>query len=273
MTTNGGTAEIERTDEHANGREVEIWDVEPGDPRLKWPQREHAAATLGVSLRKLDYMVRSGEVPSIKIRGVRRFDPAELAALNGAPGTEGDGPLIRALTSLFGQQVRAYGEATDQIAELVKLVTGPGNQLWKTLADMNTELLKQNVELSKQLREQAAEVERARSETHLREMEVQAAAAKGKRMDDVVAILRTTIPRVIDQAAGIKRIKEAIAKFEPEQLEALQKGGFFDQSTLVYLLELRQDELEQQSHILSRISGKEKKENDDRASEPKRAGV
>jgi hypothetical protein len=220
-----------------------------------WFTRDRACSHLKVSKRKLDHMITTEQIPPgkcVKIKGAWWFDPDHLDHVKADVVDEldlTDPNFMRGLAEVLRANVggvSAYQEHVEKF--VVKLLDGvdrQGNFLQSLLTDSrseNTRLTARIIELESKLAAQFQAFEDAASRQNERDLTLVAETKRQDRISDMFGLAKEYVPRLLEQVAGIRKIKRMVAGLKDAEIDMLVASGKVDDDMATQLRAIRADE-------------------------------
>lgn len=195
-----------------------------------WPSIAAAAQTVGVSTRTLRDWAESGELRTVEVDGVLRFDPSDLHLMK---------PDERVMRRDFVVTM------TQQATQLLKLSTEPADKLFKTF-ERTLERQAARIDQLEQRHIALLELqERMASERDEREVNREIARREQDRIDHGVETLERWLPKLASQALGRRKVQKVIESMSLEQIFMLKEIGAITDEQVDLLRQIQADVAEE----------------------------
>jgi hypothetical protein len=221
-----------------------------------WFTRDRTMSHLKVSRRKLDHLMQTDQIPlgkCLRIKGAWWFDPDHLDHIR---SEQSDGELdpsdpgfLKGLAEVLRANVAGVSAYQDHVEKfVVKLLQGTDEQggflkdLMQDVREDNKVLRGRVRELEERLSAQFQAFEDAASRQNERDLALVAETKKQERISDMFGLAKEYVPRVLEQVAGIRKIKQLVASLKDSEIDALKQFGKLDDNMANQLRAIRADE-------------------------------
>jgi DNA-binding transcriptional MerR regulator len=175
-----------------------------------WPSVAAAAQTVGVTPRTLRDWAEAGELRTVEVDGVLRFDPTDLHLMK---------PDERVMRRDFVITM------TEQATRLLKLSTEPTEKLFRTFERVLEAQAKRITQLEDRHIRLLELQEQMTSQRDEREMDREIANREQDRIDHGVQTLERWLPKLASQAIGRRKVQQVIEGMSLEQIMMLKEIG------------------------------------------------
>jgi hypothetical protein len=220
-----------------------------------WFTRDRAMSHLRVSRRKFDHLMATDQIPPgkcLRIKGAWWFEPDHLDHIKAEQNDEldmGDPTLFKGLAEVLRANVAGVSAYQDHVEKfVVKLLQGSDEQggflreLMQDVREDNRILRARVQELEAKLSAQFTAFEDAATRQNERDLALVVETKKQERISDLFGLAKEYVPRVLEQVAGIRKIKQVVAGLKDEEIDLLVGMKKIDETMAKQLKAIRADE-------------------------------
>lgn len=195
----------------------------------QWYTIEEAADELGISTRTLQRHEKEGLITRVKCPDkIKRFKPADIEKLGGVVAQKseriGDKADLLSVAADLLRQSHAHNE------KLIQQIVGPMQTLTTTFTEQIKVSHLRIAELEVKLGEQSKLHEEMVSKEHERNLEMLAFDASNTRKSEIMGMLKSQVPKILDVVAAksdkaVAAVK-LIRSLDPIVVQGIQEGDF-----------------------------------------------
>lgn len=200
------------------------------DSMREWPNRVEAAKMAGCTTRTIDYRARRGDIRSVVVDGVKRYDPAFLAPEES--DSEAKNETIKTLNDtvkVLSEKMTAFANLTLEPARLMLEVFQRENEAVRKQRDSAVDQLNESIDTMREVLLAKEERELARAQ-YLASEDRKAAAMK---------LVMQVFPTIVDQLTSGSEVSRLVKGLKADDIEAMKETGILSESQYSAVLRIR----------------------------------